>query len=198
MKCGKYGTQLPASSLACPNCGASVDVDAPSNHLSKRKQKKFLIGIVLVAVIFVVAIIAHLIAYSGYEAFLKTYLKAVESGDREEILSCHSWEDVQKKMEQNEKDKYTSMFIWENLEDYVRSNDDLYDTRIMGHEIPSWEIIDSNRNYFTLTHPSMWVEVQIRLIGTSDDVIATICMEKGKDGWYATRVDAIWASLADG
>lgn len=189
------------TSLFCPNCGIAVAEKETSDNMKDDlgiRNPRGKIFVFLTVLVLVVALpMAHMIAYSGYKTFLGSYLESVGSGDREAVLSCHSWEDVQERMEDRKNNWFDLALEWEDLEDYVRSNDDLYDARIMGNEILSWEIRDSGRNYFTLSNPEMWVEVYMQLDGTSDDVIAVINMKKDDDGWFVTRVDAVWASLAE-
>lgn len=182
----------------CTGCGAAITENAVSNNgkdVTSKRKHKWVLTAALIGLVLAVFIAVHFVAYSGYETFLDTYLEAVGAGDREAILACHRWEYVCSKMEDNKKNSATAMFVWEDLEDYVSSNDELYDARVMGKKIRSWEITDSSRNYFTVFDPSMWVEVYLDLDGTSDDVIAVINMKKGNDGWYITHVDAAWASV---
>ncbi len=197
MYCEKCGKKLPEGSVTCSFCHITAqegEKETGSTALSRQMSiitdvfggKNIPAFIVLPLIALVIFGAIRLIQYWGWRGFVEEYIQAIEAESDARVEDLYRWELIEAGNEKRQNDPHIpdGMFIYDSTLDYIQNNDKYY-RHCSGKEVADWEVLHSSKGWFSLTGPSMTVEVYVEFVSSSD-VIIRMNMERDSEGWYLT------------
>jgi len=214
MYCKNCGAEIVGTAKFCKGCGAPIQMApagaepekvqqkeetivhqreaAPKRPVPKKKKSGKGKLLLIPAVLIIALVVFVMIQFGGIDAFVEDYLMALQDKGFSSVEPFYRWEYVEQQNAENASNKFTEMFQWDTLEDYVYSNDQYY-RHVAGKQVKEWKITRVEKNYLTVFDPSAKVEARVACTGSSREYIVQMYLHKDGSGWYLSSTNAYYA-----